>query len=1089
MLLLVTELNLFPPSFSPDTPARKYLAWNLVDAVIIRVVASDNDTGPNASLVKYSLTAPSYPLPFRIADGRNMFTINATTGVISLSGALSNINIEQVSQFLLTIKASDEGEPPLSTLHVMNFIPIPVPFYSSQHETAIEVDEETAIGSTVAVLVCDELGPSSDSLKVTLNSTAPGLIHILEGHDLEIARRIDFESLSEAEKKFNITATCSNRFNLTVSFTLDVTINNIDDNVFKFEHARYNLEVYENVTVNELVATLVAYDRDVPDANITYSFEASSNVTDFDIDPSTGQLLVLSSLDRETESVYNFTAHADYTNLTGGVERASSVVIINITDINDESPRFSNNLYVIRNLTSVDETGEFVFQVIASDADMGSNGEVTYSLLHELFEINETTGDIFTTAPLSYGLYMLDIYASDRGEVPNYSQTTLYINVVAGIPERILLTLGQSPVVVEEDAPTDSFVVPVHFSVVDNNDIALTTTSAIIVYFEIVNASVPDYFVINETTGEIFTSESFDYETLAREYVLIIGATFVSSDNDLYNETLVIINIENINDTPPQFSSTLYATAVEQYTLPNTSILTVSAYDPDNLGNISYFISSANFSHDLEGSGNFSSLLPSDNTSFFHIDVVTGEVFTSIALNSPQDYWFSVVARDGGEEESMAAVYISVSESPVFADDEVVFSVLESASPGTLVGTVAHRRDGFLDSLGEISFRIPTPNLISFNTSSNFNSTDGFLNFNLSQNWFHVDPVTGNITTLNRLDYERQQLYTLSVEIYNNDTEVVYDIAEVEIVVEDVNDNSPVFAQDFYTRVIYDYYETNSSILVVSATDRDSGNNSMITYSLEQEDRDLEFTVNPTTGEIAVSNSTLVPGDYNLTVSASDEGIPSLISQVSAYITVVQFVPEDIEFAGEPYLFHVVEDAEDGTLVGIISAMDTNSSIVPPSIVYYLPNNITDCFNVDMEDGEFTVSCTSLDRERVSSYELEIIAEVDNTTAYGIIRISILDINDNEPVFSLDVYTKILNDDHDILDPIVQVFAEDPDYGPNGTVVYSLASETNLFIINATSGELFLANETIEVDDYSLSVHIVANRPGLPWTVQGFDQF
>ena len=933
----------------------------------------------------------------------------------------ATFNHEMASQFLLTIRASDMGRPSLFELHTLNLILVPT---LSLHELpgALSIDEELPLGTVVAQLTCEEIGPPTYSTSIRLSGQGSNLLRVVERSNLIVAERMNYESLSDNEREFNITATCSNQFEQTDSIVITVIINNINDNVFQFEHLRHTLVVSENLTIGEEVLMVSAEDMDLPNANITYSLEPAS---DFMITPHTGEIVIHSSLDRETQALYQFTVHAAYTH-DRLVERTSSSVTIHIADVNDESPIFEQSVYNIRNITDTNEPGDLVLIVSASDSDTGSGGTVTYHFSEESsnFEINETTGAIFISSLLTYHLYVLNITAIDGGEDPMSSTAVVFIHSS--------LTLI---IVVDEDIPVGSVIGNVSHAILDNNNATLNDTSRVEVLFEIVNASVP--FGINATTGEIHTLGSLDYETLAKEYNFIVRATLFTPSHELINVRIVV---ENVDDTPPVFYMSLYVATTGQFTGPNITILSVSAMDPDALNNTEYFLSG-------------------DNSSIFQIDPLTGQISATELLDVPKDYSFTVVAMDSGAGEANTSVFISVSAAPVFIAENFTFPLSESAPPGTIVGRVT---DGFEDDTGEISFLMGRADVEGINVFTNISE------YNIiSEDIFHIDATSGNISTLSMVDHESLEEYVFSVEMYNINTGTVYYTATVVVQIEDENDNPPIFTLSLYTRAIEDTQEPNSIVTVVSATDRDAGSNGRVTYFFSEESMVAEFVLNSTSGEISTSNFTLLPGLYNLTVVASDEGSPPLRAETTVFINVIQFVPEAIEFSEQVYNFQVTEMAPPGTLIGVVQATESNSTLTPPSLTYSWPN-ITDCFSIDMQIGEIRVSCASLDRESVGDYELVVTAEVGNVTTYAIVMVSVLDINDNTPEFSLDVYIEIINSTRNFTDAILQLLAVDMDLGGNGTVVFNIVSETNedIFWINSTSGEIFLVDDAIEVGDY-----------------------
>ena len=980
----------------------------------------DNDTGPNSSSIRYLLVESPYTLPFGISNGLHSFTINPVSGLI-VRRSSTPLNPEMTAQFLLTIRASDMGKPSLFELHTLNLILVPT---LSLHELpgALRIDEELPLGTVLARLTCEEIGPPTYSTSIALSSQSSNLLRIVERSNLIVAESIDYESLPDSSREFNITATCSNRFEQTDSIVITVIINNINDNVFEFEHLQHTLVVSENLTIGEEVLMVSAGDRDLPDANITYSLEPAS---DFTITPHTGEIVSHSSLDRETQALYHFTVYAAYTNMTGLVERTSSSVTIHIADVNDESPIFEQSVYSIRNVTDTNEPGDLVLIVSASDSDAGSGGTVTYHFSEESsnFEINETTGAIFISSFLTDRLYVLNITAIDGGEDPMSSSALVFIH-----------SSLTHIFVIDEDAPIGSVIGNVSYAVLDNSNATPNDTSRVGLLFEIVNASVP--FGINATTGEIHTLGSLDYETRATQYDFTVRATLFAPTRELVDQIVVRIIVENVDDESPMFSMT-YNVITEQFTGPNITILSVSVIDLDALNNIEYSLSV-------------------DNSSLFQIDPLTGEISATELLDVPKDYRFTVIAIDSGAHEANTSVFISVSAVPVFITEDFNFFLSESAPPGTIIGRVT---DGFEDDTGEIAFLVGVPDVESITIFTN-----------ISEGIFHIDATSGNISTLDMVDHESIEDYVFSVAMYNVNTGTVYYTATVVVQIEDENDNPPVFMPSHYTRAIGEETEPDSILTVVSATDRDAGSNGRVTYFFSEESMVPEFVLNSTSGEISTSNLTLLPGLYNLTVVASDEGSPPLRAETTVFIDVIQFVPEAIEFSKQAYNFQVAEMAPPGTLVGVVQATEFNSSLTPPSLTYSWPN-ITDCFSIDTQSGEIRVSCASLDRESVGDYELVVTAEVENVTTYAIINISVLDINDNTPEFSLDVYTEIINSTSNFTNAILQLHAVDRDL--DGTVVYNIVSETDedIFWINSTSGEIFLVDDLlVEVGDYVLVV-------------------
>lgn len=122
-----------------------------------------------------------------------------------------------------------------------------------------------------------------------------------------------------------------------------------------------------------------------------------------------------------------------------------STVHISITDDNDNRPLFThpssrdNDTAVIQ-LTSSVHVGHVVTQVRASDADIGLNARLSYSIVNdviisdvELFAIDEESGEVTVAAALPQSnhavTYHVVITVSDAGTPSLTSQTALHIVV------------------------------------------------------------------------------------------------------------------------------------------------------------------------------------------------------------------------------------------------------------------------------------------------------------------------------------------------------------------------------------------------------------------------------------------------------------------------------------------------------------------------------------------------------------------------------------------------------------------------------------------------------------------------------------
>ncbi|XP_078145128.1 protocadherin alpha-8-like [Centroberyx gerrardi] len=141
------------------------------------------------------------------------------------------------------------------------------------------------------------------------------------------------------------------------------------------------------------------------------------------------------------------------------------------------------------------------------------------------------------------------------------------------------------------------------------------------------------------------------------------------------------------------------------------------------------------------------------------------------------------------------------------------------------------------------------------------------------------------------------------------------------------------------------------------------------------------------------------------------------------------------------------------------------------------------------EDGKIPILVLqkSLDREAVRSHSL-VLTALDGgkppKSGDMNIRVDVLDVNDNTPIFSKDVYSVMLDENAPVGTTVIQVNATDLDDGPNGDVVYSFGNSVNrrlfkLFEINSSTGEIIVKDLIDYENKDKYEIEIQASDKGL----------
>ena len=1016
---------------------------------VTRVSASDADRGPNAGNVVFSIIRPEFSPPDGISDGFGVFSISPTTGIVTLSSDLLT-HVSEFSEVLLTIKAEDQGSVSLSATTVLSIVPIPVPILS--FGSRVQVPENTPENSNLTTITCGERGQPSNTLSLSLQGNYSRFFAVdIATSQLSLVRKLDYESLiNQSDPFYRLDLICQNQFGLFDRKQIEIEVLNIDDNPFIFSRSYYSALVPENAQAGTTVVQITASDADLPNGTVNYAIVNMDR--HFIIGTSSGVISVVSQLDHEEQDSYSLTVRAE---LSGSAIEVP--VNISVLDLNDETPAFIFQPYIINNLTTMNEIGDLVVNVVAEDRDFGENGRITYTLQNNsFFVINETTGAIYVDSTLEPNLELtLVVYATDSGDPELSSSTTVYVFVQPS-PEGVRFTRTIYSFVVQEDEPRGALIGQVEAFVVDERNRTLNDGRTYQVSYSVTNGSDASVFTIISTTGEIYLLSSLDFDLSARQYILTVQASHqVSNELNFTDKAIVVIQVSDVNDNPPQFVPAAYAIAIEEFTPVNSSIVVVLAMDIDTTSEVTYSIAS-------------------DDSGPFQINPQSGVISNQEELLIARDYRFFVMASDG-ELSSTAIVFISVTRSvsvePTFTRERYIFNLLESASRGSSVGRVEAVTRGTLSSLefDHLRFRIVTPDQVAFNGTSQ-----------AGDSLFHIDSVSGNISTLTdfEFDAENRTTYIFFVQVYSTIDDMVFDTTTVAVELADANDNSPIFTQPLYTRVIESTLTPGSVILNVSASDRDSTTNSEITYSIEP--LSFSFTIDRTSGEISIASSSLATGNYRLNVVATDKGSPPLNGSATVVIAVIPGVPSNLMFTAPVYRFGVPENAAANTLVGRVQAVDsvTNMSL---SSITYSTSNLSICLYVSPDDGEIRISC-SLDRETEPRYEIQVLARERDALGYGTVIVDVLDINDNAPRFSLDVYAEVIDDQYGNTTAILEVNARDTDHGQNSSVRYTLTPTMggafNLFRIDESSGAIFLRETSISIGDYRLTVQ--ATDGGVP---------
>ncbi|NWI05843.1 PCD23 protein, partial [Tichodroma muraria] len=374
----------------------------------------------------------------------------------------------------------------------------------------------------------------------------------------------------------------------------------------------------------------------------------------------------------------------------------------------------------------------------------------------------------------------------------------------------------------------------------------------------------------------------------------------------------------------------------------------------------------------------------------------------------------------------------------------------------------------------------PAQVLYSLKAPSNHLALNRKLHFSIAKDdnaHFEIDSLTGDLYLSKELDYETDSHFLLQVIIkdYNNPPQ--NSTVFLSIDVEDKNDHSPYFQDDFVVIGIEENVPVGTLVYTFNAKDGDgSFLNSKIEYSLETSNMgENPFFIHPLYGTLTTASplDREVTHSVILTVFAEDQAInltDRWVDSLAVKIVILDINDNSPSFMSS-HLSYVMEDVKVGFLVHHIIAKDPDEGRNGQVTYHILSGNEEKTFVLDKITGLLTTA-QFLDHEVQERYSLTVIALDDGNPALSatqVLTVIVLDVNDETPVFLKQLYETAVHENRDPGEFVIRVEAVDRDAGLNSLLRYELLPGAGYekFKMNSHSGELITAasldRETQEV--------------------------
>lgn len=854
VFLKVLDANDNDPVFYPQRYFESIREDATVGSKILKVNAIDLDEGENAKVI-YKLES----------GGDGYFDIEPITGNIILQKDFRNSPKEVYS---LRVSCKDKGnrraveDAFIDVVKTSHWKSLEFEGYNGYNFKIVEDEGTTKFqhGRFVGKV----------STRTLIESVS---YYIMEGDQKSVfqidekAGTITTESNVDREDKMTYHLKIMGKSGQAFGFTtVNISVLDVNDNYPYFIEGKDDVRIPENMAVGQEVYFARATDRD-SGSNRTISYALSYNPDDsFKISETTGVIYLNRVLTSEPGTILSVEVTAS--DAGRPVLATKHKITAIIEDVNDHTPIFDHTSYETSLLESTLVNTRF-FAISASDADLGPNGKISYSItegnMDGKFGIFPD-GYLYVKNPLDReerDYYSLTITASDYGKPPRSSQVPVVIHVLDENDNSPQFTNTTFIFKIKENEPPDTFVGKLTATDKDIGRNAELTFSLPIAQND---------FRIDSRNGFIKTLKSFDRENLAQNsgqnYITL---TVTVSDNgkvQLSDSVRVTIYITDVNDNAPIFMRTPYAVEVSEGTAVGASIMRVYSSDADEglNGDIYY------------------KLIGGDDMGKFTLDEATGQLFINKPLDreSVDRYLLTILAHDAGQDvrhSSSTTISVDVLDEndnvPMFTQTQMKVSVIETEPINKKI-IQFHASDADLGINNELQFSI---------SSGNRKET------------FFIDSYSGELFLHKHLDYEDLTSYVLNITATDNGNPSLSSSISFIVNVIDANDNAPVFTNTAIVRQIREGIPTHTPIVTVTAEDPDSGLNGKVYYSITHQDPNdsrRHFAINNITGVI----HTLLPIDresidtFRITVVAYDRAEPPF-ARLSAE-KLVTVIVEDI---------------------------------------------------------------------------------------------------------------------------------------------------------------------------------------------------
>ncbi|NXW08189.1 PCD23 protein, partial [Fregetta grallaria] len=660
---------------------------------------------------------------------------------------------------------------------------------------------------------------------------------------------------------------------------------------------------------------------------------------------------------------------------------------------------------------------------------------------HGRFSIDSHFGIIRSKKQLDYETQPVAVLTvqSQLGNSPVYSSTQVNISVIDINDNPPVFLTKSDKVTISHTQPPGTAVYIAH---AEDKDSGLNGA----IKYSIASKQ-SNVFSIDPSLGVVNLTRTV-FADKQQEYTLHIAAEDCGSP-PLTSLLMLKVIIEeqkmDINDNSPSFTSSPLSYVMEDVEV-GFLVHRIIAKDPDEgrNGQVTYHIHSGN-----------------ENKAFI-LDKITGLLTTAQLLDREiqECYSLTVMALDDGSPALSATQVLTIivldvnDETPTFLKQLYKTAIHENQDPGEFVIKVeAVDRDAGLNSLLRYEILPGT----------------GYEKFKMNSD-------SGQLITTASLDRETQEVFSIKGNsCHDLGSPSRSSTAQLYLTVLDENDHNPLFAKTQYQISVREDLEEGSAILDLFASDEDDGLNGKVTYSFI-DDTFGAFAIDSVTGSIVTTKALdrETKSQYTFRAVASD--CSTHLPRSTTVAVLIQDVNDNVpKFEQSYYKASVWEGQSPKTDIIQVFATDLDSGLNGETEYSILSGNENATFLIDSARGILATN-TVLDHENTSSYRetasshcLVLLASdrgMPSLNSTATVLITVLDVNDNPPVFSSPEYHIHVKESIPVGSHVTEVSANDCDAGTNAEITYAIISgnDRGHFHLDGKTGSVDLM-KTLDYED------------------------